>query len=240
MNEKFRILIVDDDHAMANTLRDIFKAKAYEAQATYSGPEALDKVKKDHFDCVLTDIKMPEVNGVELYRAIKALRPDLPVVLMTSYSADVLVKEGLEEGAIATLTKPLDINLLFSFFSSLRKEQSVVIVDDNPQFCKTLGDILRTRGLRVAEVTDPHSLLKAVRPDAQVVLLDMKLNTINGFDVLKAMRQRYPHVPVFLVTGYREEMASMIEAVLQIKAYTCLYKPLQIEELVELLTEVYY
>ena len=147
MNEKLHILIVDDDRMMAKTLRDILRVKGHEAEVVYSGPEALKKLAGNSFDCILSDIKMPEVNGVELYRAIKARQPDLPVVLMTAYSTDKLVKEGLEEGAIAALTKPLDINALLSFFSALHKEQSVTIVDEDPWFCKTLGDILRARGL---------------------------------------------------------------------------------------------
>ena len=240
MSEKLRILIVDDDRRMAQTLHDIFRIRGYEAEAAHSAPEALERVAEDPFDCVLSDIRMPEVNGVELYRAIKARQPDLPVVLMTAYSTDELVKEGLEEGVIATLTKPLDINALLGFFSSLRRERSVVIVDDDPRFCKTLGDILRARGFAVTQVTDPHGVVERVRPDGQVVLLDMKLNDKSGLEVLKGIREQYPHLPVILVTGYRGEMASAIEAALKIKTYTCLYKPLQIEELLQLLTEIHH
>ena len=124
MSETLRILVVDDDPSMAKTLVDIFKVKGHQAEAAHSGPEALAKVAQGsfgsahrheysrwqdrHFDCVLTDVKMPGVNGVELYRALKARQPDLPVVLMTAYSTDRLVEEGLGEGAIAVLTKPLD------------------------------------------------------------------------------------------------------------------------------------
>lgn len=236
MSGKLRILTVDDHRMVANSLVDIFKVEGYEAEAAYSGSEALDIVKRGHFDCVLTDIKMPEMNGVELYRAIRAIQPELPVVFMTAYSE--LVQEGLEEGAVATLTKPLDIDLLLHFLSCLRKERSIVIVDDDPHFCKTLGDILRARGFPVTQVTDPYGVAEALRPDAQVVLLDMKLNSINGLEVLKEIREHYPHLSVILVTGYREEMAPAIEAALKIDAYACLYKPFQIEALLQLLTEV--
>jgi len=240
MSEKLHILIVDDDRRMAKTLCDILKVKGYEAEAAYSGSEALDKVEKGYFDCILADIKMPEMNGVDLYRAIKAIQPELPVVFMTAYSADALVKEGLEEGGIATLTKPLDINLLLSFLSGLRKERSIVIVDDDPQFCKTLGDILRARDFAVTQVHDPQSLVERLTPDAQVVLLDMKLNRINGLDMLKEIREQFPHLPVILVTGYRQEMAPAIEAALKINAHACLYKPFDTEELLRLLTEIHH
>jgi DNA-binding NtrC family response regulator len=240
MSDKLRILIVDDDQRMAKTLKDIFTVKGYEAESVHSGSEALDKIAEAQFDCVLTDIKMPEMNGVELYKKIKETQPDIPVVLMTAYSTDSLIKEGLEEGAIASLIKPLDIEAILGFFSMLRKERLIVIVDNDPQFCKTLGDILKVRGFVVNQITDPHRVMERIGPDIQVLLLDMKLNGLNGLDILKEIRKRYPDLPVVLVTGYREEMNSMVKEALKISAYTCLYKPLQIEELIEIFREIHH
>jgi len=238
VSDNFRILIVDDDYRMAKTLRDILIIKGYETDLAHSGSEALEKVEETYYTCILSDIKMPEVNGVELYRAIKKIEPDLPVVLMTAYSHDKLIKKGLEEGAIAVLFKPLDINAVLNFFSILRKGMSIVIVDDDPQFCKTLGDILRTRDFVVNEVSDPSGIADRIKPDSQVVLLDMKLKGVSGLDVLKEIRAQYPYLPVVLVTGYREEMSGAVEAALKISTYTCLYKPFEIEELLQLLNKI--
>jgi len=111
-------------------------------------------------------------------------------------------------------------------------------VDDDPGFCKTLGDILRARGFVVDEVVHPSGIVEKIKPCPLVVLLDMKLNGLSGLDVLKEIKGKYPRLPVILVTGYREEMSQAIEAALKIGAYTCLYKPFQIEELLQLLTEI--
>ncbi len=240
MSKKIRILVVDDDRRMVKTLVDILKVKGHEAEGANSGYEAQEKLAKRNFDCVLADIKMPQMNGVELYRAIEATQPDLPVVLMTAYFTDKLVDEGLADGAIASLTKPLDINLLLGFFSFLQKERSIVIVDDDPKFCRMLGDILRARSFKVIQVTDPHDVVGKIKADGQVVLLDMKLNKISGLDVLKQLRKQHPALPVILVTGYRAEMEQAIEAALKIKAYTCLYKPFEIEELLQVMTEIHH
>ncbi len=240
MSENLRILIVDDDQRMAKTLKDIFNVKGYEAEVAHSGREALKELAKGQFNCVLADIKMPEMNGVDFYKMLKKEQPDIPVVMMTAYSADKLVNEGLKEGAIAVLSKPLDIEALLSFFSALRKDRSIVIVDDDPNFCKTLGDILQARGFAVTQITDPYDVVGKIREDVQVLLLDMKLNDINGLDLLKEIRSQHPHLPVILVTGYRDEMGEAIEAALKISAYTCLYKPLQIEELLQFLNEIHH
>lgn len=238
MSEKLRILVVDDDRRMAKTLVDIFRVKGHEADAAYSGSDALDRMERGEFDCILSDIRMPDINGVELYRAIKEIRPEVPVVLMTAYSEDGLVAEGLAEGVIGIMTKPLDINGLLSLFSTLRKERTVVIVDDDPQFCEMLGELLRVRGFGVTWVVDPTGLEGVLQPDGQVVLLDMKLGEASGLEVLEEIREEHPDLPVVLVTGYREEMQQSIEAALCVGAYTCLYKPFRSGELFQVLQEI--
>ncbi len=238
MSAEFRILVVDDDHWTAQTIVDILKFKGYQAEAAYSGAEALETVTRHQFRCVLTDIRMPELDGVQLFRALKAMDVHLPVVFMTAYATDRVVEQGLEEGALGILTKPLDIDLLLKLFSQLRKERSIVIVDDDRQFCETLAAVLDGLGYAVTTVTQPHSLVSALSAETQIVLLDMKLNSTNGLEVLKEIRTRYPKLPVILVTGYREEMASAIEEALKMNAHTCLYKPLQIEELQSVLAEL--
>jgi DNA-binding NtrC family response regulator len=74
--------------------------------------------------------------------------------------------------------------------------------------------------------------------DAQLILLDMKFNGINGVDVLKQIRKNNPTLPVLMVTGFRKEMMSAIQAALEIDAFTCLYKPLEIPQLLEMLAEL--
>ena len=66
MSEDLHILVVDDDSRMAKTLTDILKIKGYEAFSAHSGNEALEKMEEAIFDCVLSDVKMPDVNGVDL------------------------------------------------------------------------------------------------------------------------------------------------------------------------------
>lgn len=205
-----------------------------------SGAEALDRVEKTPFDCVLSDIRMPGIDGIELYRAIKARQPDLPVVLMTAYASHHLVQEGLQEGAIAALTKPLDIGLLLRFFSFLGSKRAVVIVDDDPAFGQTLETMLRTSGFLPRSIADPHRTVETLGPDTDLVLLAMKPDERTGLEVLREIRSRHPHLPVVLVTACRVETARAIQAEIESDAYTCLHRPLEVEELIALLTEIHH
>ena len=116
------ILIVDDDPTMLKTLKDIFGLDKYTVETALSGIEALEKFNKSEFSCVLIDIKMPGMNGVELFQEIKKKQPQIPVILMTAYATDRLVLEGMREGALVTLTKPLDID-------NLKKHIAVLVIN---------------------------------------------------------------------------------------------------------------
>jgi len=239
MGEKTKVLVVDDDRKMVKTICDILKVKGYEALAAYTGEGAVEKVKSDHPDCVLMDIKMPGLDGVEALQLIKGLDPRLPVVLMSAYTTEEQVATARRLGAETVLTKPVDLQMVFSFLSLLRKEESILIVDDDLNFSRTVGDVLRSRGYRVETEANPEKVLgRLERDDKLAILLDLKLGETNGLEVLKAVRAKYPSKPVVLVTGYRDEMNDSIEKGLKIGAYTCLYKPFEMEGLLDTIREI--
>jgi CheY-like chemotaxis protein len=115
-----RILVVDDDFLNTTTLVDIFSVNNYHAEAAANGQEALDKFKTGSYDCVLSDIRMPNMNGVELLREVKRIKPDILFILMTAYADDDLIMEGIKTGALVTMDKPLDMDgLLYQLKLSL-------------------------------------------------------------------------------------------------------------------------
>jgi two-component system response regulator HydG len=238
MKTKLRILIVDDDHNMAHTLADILAISGYEPLEANLPEEALKIVTEKPVDCVLTDVRMSGMNGVELFEEIHKINAALPVVLMTAYAADDLITHGLKRGAIGVLTKPLEINQLLGFLTILSNEHCIAVVDDDPAFCKTLAEILARRGYHVKVVSDPGQLLEVMTPQVQSVLLDMKLGDTDGLKILEQIHEHHSDIPVLLITAYRQEMASAIEKALALHAFACLYKPLDISQLLKTLDEI--
>lgn len=236
---KLNILVVDDDRRMVRTICDILKINGYAAREAYSGEEAVEKVRAAPFDCVLMDIKMPGAGGINALQMIKNHSPELPVILMSAYATEELVAEAKKLGAYAVLTKPFDVQMVLSFLSLLRREESILVVDDDPLFCRTLTDILQARGCRVQSEDDPGRVMDRMKEEYKLlVVIDIKLGDTNGLDMLKAIRAKYPTKPVLLVTGYGEGMADSINKGLQIGAYTCLYKPLPDEALINTIREI--
>lgn len=239
MGKKPRVLVVDDNLGLVETLLDILDAQGYEAVGTESASSAIEKVREQPFDVILMDIKMPGMNGVEGFKAIKSLAPDTPVVMMTAHTLPELVEEARREGALAVLAKPLDVERLVAFLKQWKQKTPVLIVDDDPDFCRTLKDVLEGRNYRVMVVPDaPEAIDMVGGIDCDVVLLDMKLPSGDGLDVLFAIRELNPKMAVILVTGYRQEMEKQMEEGLRHGVYSCLYKPFRVGEILELLQAI--
>jgi CheY-like chemotaxis protein len=126
MRDTASILVVDDNPSMAKTLADIMSVKGFEVHAAYSGLEALAILQRQTIDILLTDVVMPDMNGVELYRATRKIFPNITTILMTAYAADDIIHQGLAEGIKTVLTKPLDIDFMLTLFLAYKK----MIVED--------------------------------------------------------------------------------------------------------------
>jgi DNA-binding NtrC family response regulator len=114
MNEPLGVLIVDDDQNMTRTLGDILAASGFAAETATNALEGLRILEAKPCQVVLTDIRMPGMNGVEFQQAIKEKYPDVRVILITAYADPELITKGRAQGALAFMDKPLDIPLLLS------------------------------------------------------------------------------------------------------------------------------
>ena len=101
---------------MAETL----DGKGFEVKTASSGAEALEILEVYPVDVLLTDVRMPDMDGLELYRESRKINPDLTTILMTAYAADDLIEQGAKEGITAVLDKPVDIKFLLAVFSTIK------------------------------------------------------------------------------------------------------------------------
>jgi len=121
MSEIISVLVVDDNPAMAGTLADILEMKGFAVHAAASGVEALEILREKPVDILLTDVKMPGMNGLELYRETRKFCPKLITIFMTAYAADELIQQGMAEGIKTVLDKPVDINFMVRLFSAEKR-----------------------------------------------------------------------------------------------------------------------
>ncbi len=111
MSDRARILVVDDDAALAQTLARGLSKRGFEAATETSGPAALERIEREDFDAVLTDLSMRPLTGIELCERSRALRPDLPVIVLTAFGSMESAVAALRSGAYDFLSKPIDLDV---------------------------------------------------------------------------------------------------------------------------------
>jgi CheY-like chemotaxis protein len=213
--------------------------QGYVVTTAKDGLEAIARVKESPFDMIFMDIKMPLMDGVETYRRVKEIRPAAVVMMMTAYAVEDLVQQALEEGAYGIVYKPLDIEKVIALIEEAKEGALVLVVDDDPGTCITFKNILTKRGYDVGiAYTGEEAIAMAQEAAHDIIFIDMKLPTINGLETYLAIQEIAPEVVAIMMTAYRQEMADLVEEALQNHAYTCLYKPLNMEELLRLVESV--
>ncbi len=124
MEEKKRILVVDDQESMRTLLQDMLTVMGYDVIVAEGGEEALKAIERTQFDLVLTDLNMPGMDGSALLKAIKASHPDMPVVIITGYGTFHTEKRVMKEGADGYISKPCTLGKLEATLSSVFSSRS--------------------------------------------------------------------------------------------------------------------
>lgn len=118
-NPKARILAVDDESVILDSFRKILVVAGYSVDTVLTGPEALGLVRKNPYDFVFTDFKMPDMDGVEVTKAVKHLRPDVDVVMITGYASIESAVETMKQGAMDYVQKPFEEDELVALVDKL-------------------------------------------------------------------------------------------------------------------------
>ena len=109
MGEKPTVLVVDDDPGIRDTMVDVLSLEGYTVDVAASGQQALDRVRARRYDVALLDIRMPEMNGLQTLRAIRALDSAVRVIMITGFEVGSEAEDAMSAGAEAVFRKPLDV-----------------------------------------------------------------------------------------------------------------------------------
>lgn len=121
-----RILVVDDEPDMCWALENILCPAGYAVTTTTSGAEAIEKAQERFFNLALMDIRLPDVEGIELVAPLKAMHPDMAVIMVTGYASLETAVRALNEGVLAYLTKPLNLDEVLATARKALEKQRLV------------------------------------------------------------------------------------------------------------------
>jgi len=126
MEEKASILIVDDDESTRRALSLILGKKGYEVETAATGRDGLEKAQGRFFNLALLDIKLPDMEGVELIKPLKEMHPDMVEIMVTAYASVETVMDALNEGASAYINKPLNMDEVLDRVKDTLEKQRLI------------------------------------------------------------------------------------------------------------------
>ncbi|KJS30158.1 MAG: chemotaxis protein CheY [Desulfatitalea sp. BRH_c12] len=116
-----RLLLIDDERGFVATLSKRLAKRNVKATQAFSGREGIQILRKADFDVVLLDLKMEDMDGLEVLKIIKIMIPDLPVIMLSGHASEETAHNGMRAGAYDYLTKPYDIQELIDKIASATK-----------------------------------------------------------------------------------------------------------------------
>lgn len=162
-----KILVVDDEPAVRSVLMEVLEGESYEVDAAENGKRALEKLKKDRFNAVVCDIKMPVMDGVEFLAAFED-KETVPVILVTGHGDVQVAVDALKNGAFDFIQKPLDMNRIFaSVRNAIDREH---LVPENKRLVKKTSKKYEIVGISPA-INEMKAMIERVAPTNTRVLI---------------------------------------------------------------------
>ena len=226
------ILIVDDEEDTCVNLRDILSEFGYRVDFATSGTAALALFDRSHYDVALIDLRMPGIDGLELYRRIRQVGSGTVGIIISAYASREAAQAALDAGAWRILAKPVEMSSLAKLIDQALGQPLVLVVDDDHAMCASLLDVLEDQGYRACLATNIGRATEQLRQrDYQVVLIDMKLPEGTGDEVYRLVRGTNPDARTILITGFRDETEALMSRVLAEGADAVCYKPFDMDQL---------
>ena len=124
MPKTIKLLLVDDEVGFVDVLGKRLSKRNMTVTAAYSGTEAIQTLRKQDFDVAVLDLKLEDMDGIEILKIFKKLVPAMPVIMLTGHGSEQAAREGVASGAFDYLTKPSDLeDLVAKIMQAVKREK---------------------------------------------------------------------------------------------------------------------
>jgi len=251
------ILVVDDERLICDLLRSVLAGHGHEVLMAMNGREGLELFKKHRPRFTLLDLRMPEMNGIEVLKQIRAIDPQAAVLILTAWGSDALEQQARQLGVVDFLSKGLSLDVLVDAMERTLQQTAhaaspaqaaapggapraapvaagdgdfILVVDDEPQIRDLLKRFLTLRGYKVRVASDGQQALTMVEQEApQLIVLDVYMPGINGVEVLRQLRRKKYTGGVILLTGSQDD--KLLQEALDLGSVDVMGKPVDLERL---------
>jgi two-component system OmpR family response regulator len=252
------VLIVDDEQDFVKSASKALNRRGFDCSGVLDGASALQKLREGWFDVVVLDLKMPGLDGEEVFRRIQRDYPGLPVIMLTGHGSIPHAFQTAKKGIADYVAKPCDMDELAERIrrveaaayarretcreDATRDSESEVIgllvVDDEADFLHSIQKSLSHRNMTVWTAQSPSGAFALLKEQLiDVVVLDVRLPEMDGLEVLRRVKRMNPDIEVVLLTGF-PSIDTAVEGIKQ-GAFAYVTKPGDIEDLARKIREAF-
>lgn len=219
------------------TLSANLEMEGFEVDSAKDGEEALALATANEYDLVLSDIRMPGMSGVELFRKVKALNPKLPVVLMTAFAMETQVQDAIASGVFTVISKPFDLERAFAMLRRACEKPCVLVLDGDAKDATSIAQGLEGAGLRAQGVPSLEAGMAAQRAGpVDVCVVDQGSDPATLEKAIRELKERDPAV-AFIVLAGQVEPALMTRVSGETSAVSFVQRPFDLRDLMRLIAK---
>lgn len=197
-NKKFSILLVEDEENLQEALKLNLELEGYEVSSSYDGAHALTAVQHEHFDLIILDVMLPEIDGINVCETIRLNNTEIPILILSAKNSSADRVLGLKKGADDYLTKPFNLEeLLLRVQKLIKKSEQIAIKSPLPdlyEFGKNKIDFkaaesFNRNGIKIELTKKELMLLKLlIENKNEVVTREKILQSVWGYNVYPTTR----------------------------------------------------
>jgi FixJ family two-component response regulator len=232
------ISVVDDDESIRRTTTFLIESFGFRAASFESAESFLKSVQLHDTSCLLVDVQMPGINGLQLQTELAAAGCGIPIIFITAYDNKDTRRQAMQAGAVAFLAKPFnDEELLRAVRLALRgefgaKKNLITVIDDDESIRRTTTLLIESFGFRAAAFASAESFLKSGQVhDTSCLILDVRMPGMNGLELQSELAAAGYGIPVIFITAYDDKDSR--GRAMQAGAVAFLDKPFNDEQLLQ-------
>ncbi len=201
-----KVLVVDDEKVIRDFLSRLLTLEDVDVTTAEGGSEAIEIVKKEKFDIIFLDMRMPQMDGVEAFKELKKITGDTKYVMMTGYSIDDLLKKVEDEKIEAFIKKPFEIDEIMAVIKEYSQQQygekihRILIVEHTEKVSNLFRSLFKTYETTIV-TTGREALDLIILKDFDLIFSDIMLNDMNGLELYTRIKEIKPDLDVILIMG---------------------------------------
>jgi DNA-binding response OmpR family regulator len=249
-----KILVVDDEVEFCEILKTLLRSHGHEVLTATSGRQGLDFFKQHRPQFTMLDLRMPEMDGLEVLRRIRAIDTKAAVLILTAWGSDALELQARNLGVTDFLSKSLTLETIVASLqrgltrpakpslapkpstekthapSGMPEAATIVLVADTPQTSEQLSKFLSQRGYKVHVAQDGPTVLElAVRVRPKLIVMDMERPGLKGIETLRALRAKKYTGGFVLMSANKDD--ALLRAAVDLGSVDIVGKPVEPERL---------